>query len=468
MKSFIRTTFLLTLFVFTCRPLLASAPVKIQNVDTSNFPKINIEITAPGLVQGLTENDFIIHEDGYRVNYVKITPSEKDPEGGSVVFCLDSSKSIGIPFLKELKESALGISANLAVSDIAVYSFDDNVVLLNGFNRDKRVVNTSINGVSLRGSKTMLYDAIYEAMSLIKNGPKSGIVVVFTDGKDEGSSITIQDIDSFSRITKIPVFFVSESSRDIKPMERIAKLTGGSLAFTGGEAGILRAVSSSLKGGYIINYHSFLEPDGKEHNLEVRLSSGQSDSSVFCLDRNIFFVNFLNKENFFKYGLPFIFLLIAVAALMFIVRRKAAPQADPQLQVIKESKQPVVKAAPSAPSEDAEIVEYVPLTQGQGYAAAWFIKKDGDEAGQKIHIRGKEVTIGKSKECSIVIQDNRVSQRHAKVKNAGGVFYLFDLVSDNGTYLNGSKLLRPKPLYDWDEISLGKITLIFRGSKIID
>ncbi|MCL2025199.1 MAG: FHA domain-containing protein [Leptospirales bacterium] len=477
MKLFIQTTFLLTLFVFTCRPFLASAPVKIQNIDTSNFPKIHIEVT--GLVQGLNESDFFIYEDGYRANYVKITPSDKNSTGVSsaisVVFCLDSSKSIKDPFLKELKKSALDISANLALSDIAIYGFDDNVVLLNDFSRDKQVINASINSVYLRGSKTMLYDAVYKAMSRIESGPKNGIVVVFTDGKDEGSSVTVQDISALSRAAKIPVFFVSKKSYEIKTMNRIAKLTGGSLVFIGNEASILRSVSSRFKGEYDISYHSLLKPDGKEHKLEVRLSSGQSDSSVFYLDgRGAFFanlLNFFNKENLYKCGPLFLFLLIILLilliALIFIVRRKSAPRTV--LQTMSQAEKEIAPSAVKVTvSDDAEIVEYVPMTMGQGYANAWFIRKNGDEADKKIHIHGKEVTIGRSKECNIVIHDNRVSAFHAKVKNAGGIFYLFDLVSDHGTYLNGSKLLRPKPLYDWDEISLGRITLIFRGSKIID
>jgi len=46
-----------------------------------------------------------------------------------------------------------------------------------------------------------------------------------------------------------------------------------------------------------------------------------------------------------------------------------------------------------------------------------------------------------------------------------GGYYLYDLVSDSGTYLNGKKLLRPRLLHDWDEIKAGKTVFIFRVVK---
>jgi len=36
------------------------------------------------------------------------------------------------------------------------------------------------------------------------------------------------------------------------------------------------------------------------------------------------------------------------------------------------------------------------------------------------------------------------------------------MASDGGTFLNGKKLLRPKKLFDWDEIQIGTTVLIFR------
>jgi len=75
-----------------------------------------------------------------------------------------------------------------------------------------------------------------------------------------------------------------------------------------------------------------------------------------------------------------------------------------------------------------------------------------------------EMVIGSDHQCDLVLQDDSVSPRHAKIKYINGSYYLFDLISDEGIFLNGKKLLRPKALYDWDEITMGNTLLIFRGA----
>ena len=66
-------------------------------------------------------------------------------------------------------------------------------------------------------------------------------------------------------------------------------------------------------------------------------------------------------------------------------------------------------------------------------------------------------------ENTIVVTDPEVSDIHCKIKNINGGYHLFDIISDRGTFLNGKKILRPKPLHDWDEITIGNTTFLFRG-----
>jgi len=58
-----------------------------------------------------------------------------------------------------------------------------------------------------------------------------------------------------------------------------------------------------------------------------------------------------------------------------------------------------------------------------------------------------------------------VSLKHAKIKRIAGSYFIFDLASDNGTYLNDKKLLRPRQVNDWDEIRMGRTQFIFRGAN---
>lgn len=70
--------------------------------------------------------------------------------------------------------------------------------------------------------------------------------------------------------------------------------------------------------------------------------------------------------------------------------------------------------------------------------------------------------IGRGKKCSIVIPDKFLSSKNTRIFKNSGKFYLEDLESTNGTYLNGKALGNSAvELLDGDKIRLGRITFLF-------
>jgi adenylate cyclase len=94
--------------------------------------------------------------------------------------------------------------------------------------------------------------------------------------------------------------------------------------------------------------------------------------------------------------------------------------------------------------------------------AAWL-----ENAGQKIPIRG-DCSLGRSSGNSIVVDSQKVSRRHAiiNVQNIGE-FWLIDLGSSNGTYLNGRRIHQPIKLSDQDQVIIGDQTFIFHQPQQI-
>ena len=84
-------------------------------------------------------------------------------------------------------------------------------------------------------------------------------------------------------------------------------------------------------------------------------------------------------------------------------------------------------------------------------------------ASQQDFELGKEPTvIGRHPECEIQIDDISVSRRHAQILYTGGSFYLEDLDSRNGTFLNDQQVLQATKLYDESEIRISEAVFIFR------
>ncbi|MEM6526666.1 MAG: FHA domain-containing protein [Chloroflexota bacterium] len=79
---------------------------------------------------------------------------------------------------------------------------------------------------------------------------------------------------------------------------------------------------------------------------------------------------------------------------------------------------------------------------------------------------GKEVSLGRSTDNDIIIQEIDISRKHLKLLWRHNRYYAQDLNSRNGTFVNGERLTRPVELHHSDVIMLGatvKLHMIFRS-----
>lgn len=70
--------------------------------------------------------------------------------------------------------------------------------------------------------------------------------------------------------------------------------------------------------------------------------------------------------------------------------------------------------------------------------------------------------IGRDRTAALYLPDERLSRRHAVLQYvAGEGFYLFDLNSTNGSFINGERVRQVAPLKEGDRIRLGSLTFSF-------
>jgi hypothetical protein len=82
------------------------------------------------------------------------------------------------------------------------------------------------------------------------------------------------------------------------------------------------------------------------------------------------------------------------------------------------------------------------------------ILQRGAEAGLTWTLERHTVTIGRSPDCDIMLDDRQVSRFHARITWHEDHYELADLGSKNGTHLNGREVTSPQPLHDGDEIQI--------------
>ena len=82
------------------------------------------------------------------------------------------------------------------------------------------------------------------------------------------------------------------------------------------------------------------------------------------------------------------------------------------------------------------------------------------EGTKAIPLKQSPITIGRSHENVVVLDDPRVSRKHLEIRVIREHFVLFDLNSSGGTFVNGQRVSQGI-LYSGDVISLAGVSLVF-------
>ncbi len=83
----------------------------------------------------------------------------------------------------------------------------------------------------------------------------------------------------------------------------------------------------------------------------------------------------------------------------------------------------------------------------------------GKQAGLTMAL-GDHLKIGRSTDCQLILDDDYVSTRHARIHRSGDGYLVEDLGSTNGTYLNNERLSSPVPFTTTDTLRIGRTLLV--------
>ena len=88
------------------------------------------------------------------------------------------------------------------------------------------------------------------------------------------------------------------------------------------------------------------------------------------------------------------------------------------------------------------------------------MRAGGGRAGETFPLESDRITIGRSPDCEIFLDDVTVSRKHAVIDKQGEAFRIEDEGSLNGTFVN-KKRVEAAELENGDELQIGKYRLTY-------
>ena len=261
--------------------------VYFRTFDESQQPLVNLNEMNIGLMVKGRAYDPMKRQ--YQVNSIR-----KRQEATRTVLVLDASKSMaGPPFEAALRAAARYIDSKRPQDEVAILSIRDTKTgydVVSVFERDPGALGRRLVDVKADGNKTRLYDSIGAAMQMCgmtaqgsvtpsaENYVVSCSIVVFSDGKDDDSALSREELNG--RITglniPIPIYSLAYSQLNqkyFKNLEALSKNSFGIYYMVGETVDkmqkIVEEIQNIIQSDYVVTFRSYLPVDGEEHAFKI-------------------------------------------------------------------------------------------------------------------------------------------------------------------------------------------------------
>ncbi|MCP4520711.1 MAG: VWA domain-containing protein, partial [Cytophagales bacterium] len=257
--------------------------VSIIQVIPEKEPVINMVFRAQtnedGLpVWDLKKEDLVITEDGDTCEIISLEPiSINKPINVALVMDHSGSMALGIPSLGEIIRIIRGKSSyvsplkhakNSAKEFVSSFNFEKDYISVIGFgskvtlntplSQDSAYLQKQIKDITIRGA-TAYFDGIVAGIDRLKKHDGVNIVVSMTDGAENKSKNTLDDVINKAKKAKIPVYAVGLGAVQVDTMKTITSATKGEYYHTDNPSELIEVyqkISKQIQSFYAVQYRS--------------------------------------------------------------------------------------------------------------------------------------------------------------------------------------------------------------------
>lgn len=457
-------------------------------------------------IKDLKPENFNISVNGKSVDSLNVITYKESGKGLNIMLCLDLSGTMSGKPLQTMKDAVLKFLDEMRnVDKLAIIGFADDYDLISDFSSDKQYLKNRVKSLTTRGTKTALYYATYQGLVKLRDlkDQAGKILLVIGDGKDESvaSSYTIDDVINLAKNEGIPIFSIGYSKIDksyLQTLEKMSEQTGGKFYNSPTDSDLEKQYNKlyeQILNIYILSYLVVgLPGDGSEYNNVITVNYRNQKKTVSNKFISPAGVPAYNKVIATKkdslsdkiyYFIAAGVLILGVVAFIIIKSRRKKKETTSEFESsinqkeaqVQETSIPISnqqqmetstpsKNVDSSPQDDIETVvesskdrediEERTIIVRSGSATTLTLEVlTGNFAGKTFHIKAQNATIGRQEDNDIVIKEDNISRKHAKIIYANGEFYIEDLNSSNGTYINGVKITNPVKINNYDTFKFG-------------
>ena len=226
-------------------------------------------------VIGLAAGDFAVTDEGVAQEIDSVT---LDTLPLSVIVALDTSGSVSGDRLRHLLDAGDALARALRSDDrAALITFSHAIDLRVPLTGDMNAIRVALHAITPGGS-TALRDAVQLALAFRPRDRTRSLLLVFTDGKDNASWLSADDVLDSARRAGIVVHVVRLESDAF--LDQLAQATGGRTWSAGSDRQLRELFTRALeemRARYLLTY----TPRGVKkpgwHALKVRVKSGGAD-----------------------------------------------------------------------------------------------------------------------------------------------------------------------------------------------